>query len=166
MSRDDQPEPTRTSSPARPIRASNPPSSATRRPNGPFSTGCARPPPPCLADRRSRRASARRRSPIASRALSSTSRGEPTARSGTSDRRSGRLPRCAPGRGAIASRPLACCGAARDATAKALRPTIPVDDVRRALALFGSTAADGGYRICIVDSADDLTMRAPTRSSR
>ncbi|MET0742052.1 MAG: DNA polymerase III subunit delta' [Microvirga sp.] len=35
--------------------------------------------------------------------------------------------------------------------------TIPVDAVRRALAMFGSTSADGGYRICIVDSADDLT---------
>jgi DNA polymerase III subunit delta' len=35
--------------------------------------------------------------------------------------------------------------------------TIPVESVRRALALFASTAADGGHRICIVDSADDLT---------
>lgn len=36
--------------------------------------------------------------------------------------------------------------------------TIPVEAVRRALAMFGSTAADGGYRICIVDSAEDLTI--------
>ncbi|WP_262268986.1 DNA polymerase III subunit delta' [Microvirga yunnanensis] len=36
--------------------------------------------------------------------------------------------------------------------------TIPVDAVRRALAMFGSTAADGGYRVCIVDSAEDLTI--------
>lgn len=35
--------------------------------------------------------------------------------------------------------------------------TIPVDAVRRALGMFGSTSADGGYRICIVDSAEDLT---------
>jgi len=35
--------------------------------------------------------------------------------------------------------------------------TIPIDAVRRALALFGSTAANGGYRIGIVDSAEDLT---------
>lgn len=35
--------------------------------------------------------------------------------------------------------------------------TIPVDEVRKALQLFGSTAADGGWRVCIVDSADDLT---------
>src|SRR5918997_805051 len=40
---------------------------------------------------------------------------------------------------------------------KAASTTIPVDAVRRATALFGSTAANGGYRICIVDSAEDLT---------
>src|SRR5215212_10293346 len=36
--------------------------------------------------------------------------------------------------------------------------TISVETVRRALDLFGSTAADGGYRVCIVDSAEDLTI--------
>ena len=36
--------------------------------------------------------------------------------------------------------------------------TIPVEAVRRALGMFGSTAADGGYRVCIVDSAEDLTI--------
>ncbi|QFU16470.1 DNA polymerase III subunit delta' [Microvirga thermotolerans] len=36
--------------------------------------------------------------------------------------------------------------------------TIPVEAVRRALATFASTAADGGYRVCIVDSAEDLTV--------
>jgi DNA polymerase-3 subunit delta' len=41
---------------------------------------------------------------------------------------------------------------------KAASATIPVDAVRRALSVFGSTAADGGYRICIVDSAEDLTI--------
>jgi DNA polymerase-3 subunit delta' len=35
--------------------------------------------------------------------------------------------------------------------------TIPVDMVRRAVSMFGSTAANGGYRVCIVDSAEDLT---------
>jgi DNA polymerase-3 subunit delta' len=40
---------------------------------------------------------------------------------------------------------------------KVASTTIPVDAVRKATGLFGSTAADGGYRICIVDSADDLT---------
>jgi DNA polymerase-3 subunit delta' len=36
--------------------------------------------------------------------------------------------------------------------------TIPVEAVRRALSVFGSTAANGGYRVCIVDSAEDLTI--------
>jgi DNA polymerase-3 subunit delta' len=41
---------------------------------------------------------------------------------------------------------------------KAASATIPVEAVRRALSVFNSTAADGGYRICIVDSAEDLTI--------
>jgi DNA polymerase-3 subunit delta' len=41
---------------------------------------------------------------------------------------------------------------------KAASSTIPVEAVRRALAMFGSTTADGGYRVCIVDSAEDLTV--------
>lgn len=41
---------------------------------------------------------------------------------------------------------------------KAASSTIPVDAVRRALSMFGSTAADGSYRVCIVDSAEDLTV--------
>lgn len=41
---------------------------------------------------------------------------------------------------------------------KAASTTIPVEAVRKALNMFGSTAADGGYRVCIVDSAEDLTV--------
>jgi DNA polymerase III subunit delta' len=41
---------------------------------------------------------------------------------------------------------------------KASSSTIPVEAVRKALAMFGSTSADGGYRVCIVDSAEDLTI--------
>jgi DNA polymerase-3 subunit delta' len=41
---------------------------------------------------------------------------------------------------------------------KAASTVIPIDAVRRALNVFGSTAADGGYRICIVDSAEDLNI--------
>jgi DNA polymerase III subunit delta' len=33
---------------------------------------------------------------------------------------------------------------------------IPVETVRRALDVFGSTAGSGGWRVCIVDSAEDL----------
>lgn len=39
---------------------------------------------------------------------------------------------------------------------KAASTTIPVDEVRRGLQLFASTAADAGYRVCIVDDAEDL----------
>ena len=39
---------------------------------------------------------------------------------------------------------------------KAAASVISVDSVRRALQLFAATAADEGYRICIVDAADDL----------
>jgi DNA polymerase III subunit delta' len=38
----------------------------------------------------------------------------------------------------------------------AVRSVITVDEVRRTVGFFGSTAGAGGWRICIVDSADDL----------
>jgi DNA polymerase-3 subunit delta' len=41
---------------------------------------------------------------------------------------------------------------------KAASTTIPVEAVRKALSMFGSTSADGSYRVCIVDSAEDLTI--------
>jgi DNA polymerase-3 subunit delta' len=37
-----------------------------------------------------------------------------------------------------------------------LRSVIQVDDVRRTVGFFGSTAGEGGWRVCIVDSADEL----------
>src|SRR5512143_2664219 len=37
-----------------------------------------------------------------------------------------------------------------------LYTVIRVDDVRRTVAFFGSTAGEGGWRICIVDAVDDL----------
>jgi len=37
-----------------------------------------------------------------------------------------------------------------------LRRDIAVDDVRKTITFFGSTAGEGGWRICIVDSADEL----------
>jgi DNA polymerase-3 subunit delta' len=42
---------------------------------------------------------------------------------------------------------------------KAAPKTIPVEAVRRALSFFGSTAADGGHRICIVDAVEDLNQQ-------
>jgi DNA polymerase-3 subunit delta' len=37
-----------------------------------------------------------------------------------------------------------------------LRTTIAVDDVRRTVSFFGSTAGEGGWRIAIVDAVDEL----------
>lgn len=37
-----------------------------------------------------------------------------------------------------------------------LYTVIRVDDVRRTVSFFGSTAGEGGWRICIVDTADEL----------
>jgi DNA polymerase-3 subunit delta' len=37
--------------------------------------------------------------------------------------------------------------------------TIPVDAVRRTLAFFGNTAANGAHRVCIVDSAEAVTLQ-------
>ncbi|MDP4023339.1 DNA polymerase III subunit delta' [Methylobacterium sp. NEAU 140] len=44
--------------------------------------------------------------------------------------------------------------------AKALPTRIAVDAVRRALDLFAATAADSGWRVCILDSAEDLNANA------
>lgn len=37
---------------------------------------------------------------------------------------------------------------------------VPVRTARRALSFFGTTAADGGHRVCIVDPIEDLTLQA------
>jgi DNA polymerase-3 subunit delta' len=37
-----------------------------------------------------------------------------------------------------------------------LRSVVTVDEVRRTVGFFGSTAGAGGWRVCIVDSADEL----------
>jgi DNA polymerase III subunit delta' len=39
-----------------------------------------------------------------------------------------------------------------------LRQDIQVDDVRRTVAFFGSTAGEGGWRIAIVDAVDELNL--------
>jgi DNA polymerase III subunit delta' len=48
----------------------------------------------------------------------------------------------------------------RNPERKTVPTAISVEAVRRALALFGSTAADSGYRICIVDPAEELSIAA------
>lgn len=37
---------------------------------------------------------------------------------------------------------------------------LPVDEVRRTVSFFGSTAAGGAWRACIVDAADDMNLSA------
>ena len=43
---------------------------------------------------------------------------------------------------------------------KRLKTEIPVDEVRRTQGFFGTTAAEEGWRVCIIDSADDLNRNA------
>jgi DNA polymerase-3 subunit delta' len=47
-----------------------------------------------------------------------------------------------------------------DDKAKRFKTDLPVDEVRRTIAFFGSTAGEGGWRIAIVDPADDLNASA------
>ena len=37
-----------------------------------------------------------------------------------------------------------------------MRQDIAVDDVRRSVSFFGSTAGEGGWRVAIVDAVDEL----------
>jgi len=48
----------------------------------------------------------------------------------------------------------------RDPGAKSLPTKISVDRVRKALDLFASTATDSGWRVCVLDSAEDLNANA------
>ncbi len=41
-----------------------------------------------------------------------------------------------------------------------LRTVITVDEVRRTVSFFGSTAGEGGWRVCVIDTADDLNAPA------
>lgn len=47
-----------------------------------------------------------------------------------------------------------------DEKSKRYRTQLLVDEIRRIQGFFGSTAGEGGWRICIVDSADDLNPNA------
>jgi DNA polymerase III subunit delta' len=49
---------------------------------------------------------------------------------------------------------------AYDAKTERLKTEIAVDDVRKASAFFGRTAGEGGWRICIVDAAEDLNTES------
>ncbi len=43
---------------------------------------------------------------------------------------------------------------------KRFKTDLPVDEIRRTVGFFGSTAGEGGWRIAVVDSADDLNANA------
>ncbi|TMJ36871.1 MAG: DNA polymerase III subunit delta' [Alphaproteobacteria bacterium] len=47
-----------------------------------------------------------------------------------------------------------------DAKAERLKSEIVVDDVRKASGFFARTAGEGGWRICIVDAAEDLNTES------
>jgi DNA polymerase III subunit delta' len=49
---------------------------------------------------------------------------------------------------------------AYDAKSERLKSEIAVDDVRRVSNFFARTAGEGGWRICIVDAADDLNTES------
>jgi DNA polymerase-3 subunit delta' len=49
---------------------------------------------------------------------------------------------------------------AYDAKGERLKAETAVDDVRRASAFFARTAGEGGWRICIVDAAEDLSTES------
>ena len=47
-----------------------------------------------------------------------------------------------------------------DDKAKRFKTELPVDEIRRTVGFFGSTAGEGGWRIAIVDPADDMNGNA------
>ncbi len=47
-----------------------------------------------------------------------------------------------------------------DEKAKRFKTQLPVDEVRRIYPFFGRRAGEGGFRVCIVDAADDLNANA------
>ncbi|MEM9013148.1 MAG: DNA polymerase III subunit delta' [Pseudomonadota bacterium] len=55
---------------------------------------------------------------------------------------------------------LALCRRPWDEKAKRCRTAITVDEVRKLKSFFGLSAADGGWRVAIVDAADELNVSA------
>ena len=47
-----------------------------------------------------------------------------------------------------------------DRVSKQYKTEVTVDEVRRTLPFFGSTAGNNGWRVCIVDSADEMNLNA------
>ena len=108
-------------------------------------------------------ASARRRSPIAWRASCWRIGDRSRRRCRRASLAVDRAPGGAAGRGPGPSRP-AGARAHRQRQRQGLRTVITVDEVRRDVSFFGSTAGAGGWRVCIVDSADDLNIQRRQRA--
>ena len=100
-----------------------------------------------------RAASARRRSPGASPATSSPAARPQASRWRPRTRSSARL-------AALASPQLFLCRRPWDDKAERLRTAITVDEVRALKSFFQLSAADGGWRVAIVDAADEMTGSA------
>ncbi len=47
-----------------------------------------------------------------------------------------------------------------DHKAKRFKTQLTIDEVRRTVSFFGSTSTAGGWRVCIVDAADDMNVNA------
>ena len=75
----------------------------------------------------------------------------------TARRASSRLPQ---GRGAVASQSVCCCSRAYNDKTKRYGQWIGVDEVRRLRAFLGNTAGESGWRVVIVDRADELNQNA------
>ena len=52
------------------------------------------------------------------------------------------------------------CSSARLNDRGVLRTEISVEDARETISFFGSTSADGGWRVCIVDTVDELNANS------
>lgn len=61
---------------------------------------------------------------------------------------------------ALAEPRLQLCRRPWDAKAKRLKTAITIDEVRKLKGFFNLSSADGGWRVAIVDAADDLTIAA------
>ena len=150
-----------TVSPRRRIRATLLRCSATSRRKPSFSTptapgACRRP-----GSSAARRESARRRSPGAWRASSRPIPILPRRR--CSRRKISPSIRTIPPRGNCRRCPLAislCCGGNGAKRPRNMRRASRVDDVRHAIHLFEQAAGEGGWRMVIIDSADDFNLNS------
>ncbi len=126
-----------------------------------------RPHSACLADRRRAAASARRRWPIAWRASCWPIPIRPCRRCRMQNRWPSRP--IIRWRGASPARRTAifwCCERVINEKTGKLFTVTRVDDIRRTVPFFGSTAGEGGWRVAIVDPLDDLNKSGRERAAQ